>query len=602
MGLALTPVAYLLFLVVSIRGAQSSTVELEDGLQRAFQVYQGGDKDSAESLTKDLLAQEPSNPYVHNLLGMIALSRGENNKALAFFTFSNVRDKGDVVILSNRAVSLMKLNRWKEAADIWESLLVEDPDNAFFMENLGVSLHQNAVTEFLEVMEKSNDLIERASAMRKDVKPPALALTEHVLALNAANILQVGAPSASLSRTLLEETAAPAFIKFAKLPEGLRRPLRLAVVPSDPLASYTEKGYSNTYLTSYYNPNGFFDEVFVLSPYEKERKVQGGMVILPLCSNLDQQGSPTCSGHEIVSKMKDLLYDLQVHLVRAYGGYWPCQIATNARSGNIPVIVSVHDTNPSLLYKEIADADYVLPVSVPVQQLVIKKGVAPDNVLLFTNRVDLELFRLDRSKEEGAKIASLKRKYPGRYRVLFVGRFYMGEHSTVAQKNWDTLLRAIPHLGPDYTFVFIGKGSEYAAQALAEDLNVTSQVHFIESVAHASLPSYYAMADVFCVPSRWEGFGIVFIEALAMGSVVVTADTSPVNTFVRHNTNGILVQDYNNEVELGNAIMQGATDTALREQLKKNARPSVLRYSKSAVDQWEVQIYKHILSEKYNVN
>ena len=163
-------------------------------------------------------------------------------------------------------------------------------------------------------------------------------------------------------------------------------------------------------------------------------------------------------------------------------------------------------------------------------------------------------------------------------------------------------MRAIPHLGPDYTFVFIGKGSEYAAQALAEDLNVTSQVHFIESVSHASLPSYYAMADVFCVPSRWEGFGIVFIEALAMGSVVVTADTSPVNTFVRHNTNGILVQDYNNEVELGNAIMQGATDTALREQLKNNARPSVLRYSKSAVDQWEVQIYKHILSEKYNVN
>jgi glycosyltransferase involved in cell wall biosynthesis len=601
MGLALSHAAYLLFLVVSTRGAPSSTVKLDDGLQRAFQMYQGEDKDSAESLAKGLLAQEPSNPYVHNLLGMIALSHGESNKALAFFTFSNVRNKGDTVFRNNRAVSLMKLDRWKEAADIWESLLIEDPDNALFMEHLGVSLHQNAVTEFLEGIQKSNNLIKRASAMIKDVRPPAFALTEHVLALNAANILQVGAPSANLSRTLLEESGvqfAPAF-KSAKLPKVLRRPLRLAVVPSDPLAAYTAKGYSDTYLTSYYNPNGFFDEVFLLSPYEKERKVQGGMVILPLCSSFDQRGSPKCSAHELVSNMKDLLYDLQVHLVRAYGGYWPCRLAANARSGNIPVVVSVHDTNPALLYKEIGDADYVLPVSVPVQRLVIKKGVAPNNVLLFTNRVDLELFRLERSKEEEASIASLKKKYPGRYRVLFVGRFYRGGNSTVAQKNWDTLLRAIPHLGPDYTFVMIGKGSEYAAQALADDLNVTLQVHFIESVSHASLPLYYAMADVFCVPSRWEGFGIVFIEALAMGSVVVTADTSPMNTFVRHNANGILVKDYNNEVELGNAIVRGATDTALREQLKRNARPSVLRYSKITVDQWEVQIYKHILSESY---
>eukprot|EP00945_MAST-04E_sp_MAST-4E-sp1_P007595 g7595.t1 len=341
------------------------------------------------------------------------------------------------------------------------------------MEHLGVSLHQNAVTEFLEGIQKSNNLIKRASAMIKDVRPPAFALTEHVLALNAANILQVGAPSANLSRTLLEESGvqfAPAF-KSAKLPKVLRRPLRLAVVPSDPLAAYTAKGYSDTYLTSYYNPNGFFDEVFLLSPYEKERKVQGGMVILPLCSSFDQRGSPKCSAHELVSNMKDLLYDLQVHLVRAYGGYWPCRLAANARSGNIPVVVSVHDTNPALLYKEIGDADYVLPVSVPVQRLVIKKGVAPNNVLLFTNRVDLELFRLERSKEEEASIASLKKKYPGRYRVLFVGRFYRGGNSTVAQKNWDTLLRAIPHLGPDYTFVMIGKGSEYAAQALADDLN-----------------------------------------------------------------------------------------------------------------------------------
>ena len=213
--------------------------------------------------------------------------------------------------------------------------------------------------------------------------------------------------------------------------------------------------------------------------------------------------------------------------------------------------------------------------------------------------MDLDLFRPIVDKDGVAKVESLKRKYPGRYRVLFIGRFYGGKNESVIQKNWDTLLKSIPRVGKDYTFVMIGKGSEFAAQNLAEDLNLRSQVHFIESVPHASLPYYYQMADAFCVPSRWEGFGIVFIEALAMGSVVITSDTPPMNTIVTHRANGILVADYTNEFALGDAIVEGTTNKVLREHLKENARQSVLKYSKQTVDQLEVQIYKHILSETY---
>jgi phosphatidyl-myo-inositol dimannoside synthase len=58
-------------------------------------------------------------------------------------------------------------------------------------------------------------------------------------------------------------------------------------------------------------------------------------------------------------------------------------------------------------------------------------------------------------------------------------------------------------------------------EALAADLGLTERVRFVGLVGSEELPDYFRLADVFVMPSTGEGFGIVFLEAIASGIAVI---------------------------------------------------------------------------------
>ena len=82
----------------------------------------------------------------------------------------------------------------------------------------------------------------------------------------------------------------------------------------------------------------------------------------------------------------------QVDVVRAYGGYWASDYAVYFRKPDVPVVVSVHDTNPRLLHKSLMGADYVWSVSGAVSTALLEKGLEPHRLFSFTNRVDVAQF------------------------------------------------------------------------------------------------------------------------------------------------------------------------------------------------------------------
>jgi glycosyltransferase involved in cell wall biosynthesis len=381
------------------------------------------------------------------------------------------------------------------------------------------------------------------------------------------------------------------------------------VVPSDPLSAYEDAGYGS-WLQDYYNPLHYFDAVFVLSPVESA--VQGerqahGMWVIPL--------SPSAPSIEF----RNIVQRIGASCIRAYGGYWPVDLAVQGALGTgVPVVVSVHDTNPKLVHIDsLKQATQVWPVSHAVARMLSNSfNVSFSRMRMFSNRVDLNVFQpqnlplvpsplveerindrtqetnrllvLEETAKRVAKVHELKQKYPGRHRLLFVGR-------RNEQKNWDTVMRGLHVLGTEYVCLFIGRGDRTPMMKYAAQWNVTAQVHLIDTVQSEELRYYMWMADVFVVPSRWEGFGIVFIEALACGSVVITSNIEPMNEYIEHERSGLLLNEIEDEMALGALIVRGVGESALRERLQRNGPLVAERFSKESVDRWEVSLYRMVV-------
>ncbi|HAV64934.1 MAG TPA: hypothetical protein DCY13_21505 [Verrucomicrobiales bacterium] len=349
----------------------------------------------------------------------------------------------------------------------------------------------------------------------------------------------------------------------------VKPPRRLAVVPSDPLEAYEKKG-NGSLLRRYFNPAGYFDEVYCLSPKEPTARFAHGMKIIPTRED------------ELAGRIRELGIDV----VRAYGGYWACDFATAAKVPGVPVVVSVHDTKEELLHPSVRNADHIFVTSEPVRELVQSRTGSAVPVLDLPNRVDFETFH---PCHDEAFCETFQKRFPGRWRIVHVGR-------KAPQKNPDTLIRALSLLGPDYAAVFIGPGRAEPYEKLSQEVGVARQCHFLPAMPNGELFQFYSHADCVCMASRWEGFGIVFAEALASGAALVSSNIRPINQIVAHNETGILVDAYEDPQALAAAIRNVCENPSLNQRLRAAARPSVERFRRETIDQLEAGHYRHVLA------
>ncbi|MEK7648535.1 MAG: glycosyltransferase family 4 protein [Patescibacteria group bacterium] len=134
--------------------------------------------------------------------------------------------------------------------------------------------------------------------------------------------------------------------------------------------------------------------------------------------------------------------------------------------------------------------------------------------------------------------------------------------------------------------VIVGDGDckeEYERQSKL--LDCEGNIHFAGSVVSDELPLYYAIADVFVLPSidSSEAFGIAIIEAQACGKPVITSDLPGVRSVVRHGIDGLHFSP-SNPIELGEALYTLLSDEALRMRMSSSARERALQnYSTDAV-------------------
>ena len=101
---------------------------------------------------------------------------------------------------------------------------------------------------------------------------------------------------------------------------------------------------------------------------------------------------------------------------------------------------------------------------------------------------------------------------------------------------------------PNLKYQIIGDGPEKKRlKKIAFDLGINSRVEFLGQLPHTEVLKYMAKADVFSLPSWNEGFGVVYIEAMAMGKPVIGCMGEGIEDFVEHKKTGMLVKPSNTD-------------------------------------------------------
>jgi len=178
--------------------------------------------------------------------------------------------------------------------------------------------------------------------------------------------------------------------------------------------------------------------------------------------------------------------------------------------------------------------------------------------------------------------------------VLFVGRIE-------PLKGIDILLRAVSRIESSFRLLVVGgdgKDAERKAQlrALADKLGIGERVSFLDAVPHENLPLYYNAADVCVVPSHYESFGLVALEAMACGIPVVASRVGGLQETVQDGLTGYLVplrcpQPFADRLDLL------LSNERLRRRLGGEARATVERFRWSEVAARVEDVYHELVSQ-----
>jgi glycosyltransferase involved in cell wall biosynthesis len=170
------------------------------------------------------------------------------------------------------------------------------------------------------------------------------------------------------------------------------------------------------------------------------------------------------------------------------------------------------------------EAALVIAVSDYTQDhLVNEAGLSADKVCVVPNTFDEHLF------QPGPKPTLLLERHglePDQPVLVTVGRLSSSER----YKGHDVVIKALPAIlkeKPSVRYVIVGDGDDAPRlRQLALESGVAHATIFAGHVPREELPLHYLLADAFVMPSTGEGFGIVFLEALASGRPVIAAQST----------------------------------------------------------------------------
>ncbi|GAI15492.1 unnamed protein product [marine sediment metagenome] len=176
--------------------------------------------------------------------------------------------------------------------------------------------------------------------------------------------------------------------------------------------------------------------------------------------------------------------------------------------------------------------------------------------------------------------------------ILFVGKL-------APRKGVDILLRALPQVlrETEVKLVLAGSGNQHEYQHLAQALGIPDKLCFLGRVPDDTLRLLYSSCDLFVLPSRLEGLGIVVLEAMAAGKPIIATSVGGIPELIESGQNGILVEA-GDEGKLASAIVRVLSDKSLARVIGENNMKKVReRYSWKVAAQKAERLYNELITK-----
>ncbi|MEO1561510.1 MAG: glycosyltransferase, partial [Cyanobacteria bacterium J06632_19] len=223
-------------------------------------------------------------------------------------------------------------------------------------------------------------------------------------------------------------------------------------------------------------------------------------------------------------------------------------------------------------------ADLILSVSSYTRErLILEQKLDPNKIVILPNTFNPNRFKIAPKPEYLLKKYQLRKEQPT---ILTVARLAAEE----AYKGYDQVLRAIPQIReviPDIHYIIVGKGNDRKRiEGIIVELELQDCVTLAGFVPDEQLCDHYNLCDVFAMPGKGEGFGIVYLEALACGKPVLAGNQDGAVDALNHGELGALVNPDN---------VSEITQTLI--QILQGTYPNLLMYRPKALRDKVIDIF-----------
>jgi len=298
----------------------------------------------------------------------------------------------------------------------------------------------------------------------------------------------------------------------------------------------------------------------------------------------------------LASEIKAVLDREKFDIVHLHEPFMPMLCSAVLRFSNYPNIGTFHACNGSpgynlgwpigmiMLKRRLHKLDGKIAVSQPAVDFVGK--YVPGYYNIIPNGIDIEHF--------SPRVSPIEEFCDGKQNILFVGRLEYRKGVNYLLQAYQGVKKEIPNS----RLIIVGPGTRLRKKYEKwVSRNGIKDVVFVGYASYADLPRYYKTADVFCAPATSrESFGIILLEAMAVGRPIVATAIEGYSSVVSHGEDGWLVPPKNSK-ELAKGLLKVMGDKKLMEQMAANGEVKAEKYSWEHVAQRVFDYYLTVLNE-----